>query len=89
MPEIPQDAPPEAAQGPDLDGLGQNISALVEAVGSSDAPDNVKQAAAGLMQAFQAFAEATQGGAAPAGGATTPEQGASGAVPASPAGPRG
>jgi hypothetical protein len=77
-------------QQPDLDSLGQNISGLVEAVTSSDAPDNVKSAAADLMAAFQAFAEAAQGGGAPEGGATTPEQGgARGAVPASPAGPRG
>ena len=83
-PSAPAEAAPEeeAPAGPDFEALAQNLAEVMQ----SDAPDGVKQAAEGLLMALQEAVE----GASPTSGATTPEQGgASGAVPMSPAGPRG
>jgi hypothetical protein len=94
MPEapMPQDAA-ESTSGDamsEVNALGQGLASLAEKAAGSNLSDSAKQKLATALEAFQAFAAEASGAeegaesASPEQGVSTPEQGASGAMPMSP-----
>lgn len=89
--------PPEPAQaggegGPAeaLQALGKGLSEVAGAIAQDpEAPEEAKAAFQAAIEAFEAGVQALQGGGAPQpSGPVSMEQGASGARPMSPGGPR-
>lgn len=105
MPDMGQQQPPQAPEGAGGGGVAEKVVALdrglsqfVAAIGQSPVSDGVKQAFQAALEAFRGAMEGlmaeAKGGGAPQGGGqpgtVSPEQGgAAGAMPMSPAGPRG
>ncbi len=86
MPEAPMTPgtpPDDATGGGDINAAINQLGEGLAKIAGSDLPPEAKKAFDAALQAFTAGAQILSGGGSQAAGATTPEQGASGAQPMS------